>query len=89
MTIGDLLNRIERHALADDRTTVDVRRKKAVVARFLREAIGLPDGWRERIAAVPAGTGADYALALADAAKGKRVNRDVEPLPLTKTPPLI
>ena len=83
MTIGQLLDQVERLAVADTRNSVEVRRKKATVHHWLMSVIGLPDGWRERVAAVqPTPHPIDHAVALADAAAGKRIRRADEPLPV-------
>jgi hypothetical protein len=51
---------------------------------WLGSVIACPGDWRERVAAVPPGQGARYALALADAAAGKRIPRSVKPAPSVK-----
>lgn len=83
MTIGQLLDWVETLAVADTRNSVEVRRKKATIHHWLMSVIGLPDGWRERVAAVPPSAHPiDHALALADAANGKRIRRADDPLPI-------
>ena len=78
-TLTQLFDTIEQSALRTKGNSQDVRARKATVAKWLAEVVCCPVDWRERVNAIPPGDGVDYALALINAAAGKRVRLQPPP----------
>lgn len=85
--ISQVLDTVEREALRKPATTKDARRKLHTVQKWLAEVVAFPVDWRERVAAVPAAQGLDYALALAGAAMGKRLRLEDPPVAVRRDIP--
>jgi hypothetical protein len=81
-TLDALFDLIEREAHRPGQgSSASHRAMVETIDAWLGSVIACPVDWRERVAAVPPGQGARYALALADAAAGKRIPRSVKPAP--------
>jgi hypothetical protein len=89
MTLGQFFDRVEQEAARDIGQSAQLRAKRATVRRWLGEVITCPDGWQDRVAAVPQGQGVDYALALIKAATGKALRFEPAPPPVARNIPLI